>query len=133
MSTTVGASAGVRMRGNYLFTLLFEDSADRRPRVAGFDEMTPGGSELRAARRVLQQRDHGIGEFARLIGAAVMQSRLDAESFRADGRRDHRTRHGQSFKNLQPRTAASPERHNVDRASGNRRPDVADRAGHSDT
>jgi len=94
--------------------------------------MPAGASELRTACRVLQQRDHGVGKRARLIGAGVVQSRIDAESFRADGRGDHRSRHRQRFENLQPRPATGSERHHVHGAFGNGRPDVADRAGNRD-
>jgi len=106
------------MRGNYLFTPLFEDTADRRPRIAGFNEMPAGASELRAAGRVPQQRNHGVGELPRLVGAGVVKSRLDPEPLGADGRRDHRTRHRQSFEDLQPCPAAGPERHDIDGALG---------------
>jgi hypothetical protein len=37
------------MGGNYLYTALFEDAANRRPGVTGLDEVTPGGAQLCAA------------------------------------------------------------------------------------
>src|SRR5215510_10064739 len=105
MSTMVGASARVRMRGNYLFTPLFEDTADRRPRIASFNKMPAGASELRTAGRVVQERNHGVSELTWLVGAGVVESRFDPEPLGADCCRHHRTRHRQSFEDLQPRSA----------------------------
>src|SRR6187549_1563352 len=105
MSTTVGVSARVRMRGNHFFTPLFEDTPDRGPGVAGLDEMTSGVAQLRAPLRVLQQRHDGIGELARLVGADVMQSGLDAEALGADGRGYDRPPHRQCLEDLQARAA----------------------------
>ena len=107
------------MRGNYLFTPLFEGAANGWPGVAGFDEVTPRGPQLRAPLGVSQQRDHGVGKLARLVGRRVVQPGLDAKALGADGCRDHRPRHRQRLENFQTRPAAGAQRHHVDRAFGN--------------
>src|SRR5688500_14199474 len=109
MSTTVGASACVDMRGNHLFTSLFEYASNRRPRVAGLDEMPAGAAQLRTACRVAEQRRHRAGELARLVDAGVVEARLDAEAFGADSGRHDRPRHRERLEDLQPRAAAGPQ------------------------
>src|SRR5688572_8963852 len=113
MSTTVGVPAWVDMRGNHLFTPLFEHASNRRPRVARLDEMPAGAAQLPAARRVAEQRDDGRRELARIVDACVVETGLDAETFRADGGRYHRPRHGECLEDLQPRAAAGAKRHHV--------------------
>src|SRR5688572_13753233 len=124
MSTTVGASSGLDMLGNYLFTPLFEYARNGRPRVTALDQPASGVSKLTPALRVAKQGDDGAGEVGRVVGADVMAARTDAEPLGADGRRHHRPTHRQCFKNLQPRPAAGPEGDDIDRGFRNGRPDI---------
>ena len=120
------------MPGNHLFTALFKVAADRRPRVAGLDEMTPGAAQRGPALRIAEQRHHGVGKRPRFISARVVDAGPDAEPFGADRGRDHRSRHGQRLEDLQPRAAAGAQRHDVDGALGDRWANVADRPGYGD-
>src|SRR5262245_18509989 len=114
----------------HLPTLVFEFVDDLRPRVPLLDESPARRAERAALRGIAQERGHRLGEGGGIVGAQEMPARRQWKALGAHRGRDDGLGHRERLEDLEPASAADPERHYVHRRLGHVRPDVVDETGH---
>jgi hypothetical protein len=118
------------MLGNNLFTTDLELTRDLPPGVVLVNQRAACPAERLSPRGVAEQPSHGMGEIVRGVGRQEVTAGLERQAFGPDGRRDDRLAHSKRFENLDARSAASAQRHDVHRSFGDRRTHVVDGARH---
>ena len=79
--------------------------------IVAFQDLVTAALSLRASlRRVLHHVDDSVGHVGRCVSHRNMFAALEMQSFDADPRGDYRQAAGQSFQNLQARSAADAQR-----------------------
>ena len=116
------------MLRNNLLTAFFELARNRRPGVIRFDECAARVSKRLPPGRVAKQPDYRLREIVGGICRQEVTPRLEREAFSAHGGRYHRFAHGERFENLDPRSAAGSERHDVHARCANGGTHIIDRA-----
>src|SRR2546422_82052 len=103
-----------------------------RPRVPRLDQPPSGKPERCSPPLVPKERDDGTCEAGRIILLKKVVTRSEGKAFCAHGCRDHRLPHCERLENLEPRSAADPQRHNINGCFGDIRSDVLNRSGDPD-